>query len=122
MAKLPRVRTTRGAIERDLLVEVGPAGRYLLGPGVAVAGRAAFDHVGDVHLFPAQPGLLRQQAVEQLPGPAHERAALKVLVAPRPLPDDHEAGMIVALAEHHRRASLGQGAQGADRGDAFDVG
>ena len=55
VAKLPRVLATPGGDQGDLLVEVGPAGRDLLGPGVAVAGRAAFDHVGDVHLSRRSP-------------------------------------------------------------------
>ena len=47
-AKLPSVTTTFGSMSDELLLEPRAAGVDLVGLGVAVAGRPALHHVGDV--------------------------------------------------------------------------
>ena len=42
---------------------------------------------------------LVQQLVQQLPGPAHERDPLQILVAPGRLADEHQVGVGVAGPE-----------------------
>jgi hypothetical protein len=92
----------------DLRLEVGPAGLDLVGLRVAVAGRPTFQdicHKGVPH--PVEADLL-EQLVEQLPGPAHERLALAVLLRAGRLADEHQVGVGVAHAEDRVRARLAQ--------------
>jgi len=59
--------------------QVGQAGLRLVGHGVAVLGRPALEHVGDVDGVAAEADPL-QELVEQLARGSHERLALDVLV------------------------------------------
>src|SRR5215212_10785564 len=61
--------------------------------------RANLDDVGHVDLRAVDTGLF-EQFVEQLPGVAHERAALLDLPLARRLPHDGESGTEHALPEH----------------------
>src|SRR3982751_224614 len=65
--------------ELDLLEEVALAGLDLVGLRVAVPGRAALDHVGDVDVLAGETDS-GEELVEELPGLADERIALLVLV------------------------------------------
>ena len=90
-----------GVDELELGLEIGPAGGDLVGLGVAVVGRAALDHVGDVDPAAVDADLLQHQPVEELARPAHERLPLQVLVTTGSLADEHQVGGRVADAEHH---------------------
>ncbi len=81
---------------------------------VAVAGRAALEHVRDVDVAALEPDL-REQLLEQLPGLADERETLLVLVEAGRLADEHEVGARVARPEHHLRAPLRKAAARAAR-------
>ena len=61
------------------------------------------------------PEFFEQQAVEQLAGPADERATLEVLVPARALAHDQQVGVRGALPEDHRGAAPGQRAADARR-------
>ncbi len=65
----------RGLDERELGLEVGPAGLDLDRLRIPVARRAALHHVRDVDVGPGQADPLDQQG-EELAGPADERLAL----------------------------------------------
>ena len=83
------------------------AARHLFRPGIAIAGRAALEDVGDEHRFARQADG-QQHGVEQLPGAAHEGLALAVLLGARRFADDQPLGTGVADAEHGLRARLAQ--------------
>jgi len=79
---------------------------------VAVARRAAFEHVGHKHIFPVHCELTEQR-VEQLPRLSDERETHPVLVGPRRLADEHQVGVRVPGTEHDRRAGLVERARDA---------
>jgi hypothetical protein len=89
----------------DLAVEVGLAGVDLVWLRVAVARRPAEQDVRDEDVRAPEADLL-QELVQQLPGTADEREALKVLVHAGGLTDEHQVGVGVPGAEHHRRPAL----------------
>lgn len=91
--------------QRKLPPQVRQAGLSLVVGGIAVAGRAAFDNVGDVQLVPrhADGG---KHAVEQLAGRPDKRPALKVLLAARTLANEHGDGIPAPLAKRGICASL----------------
>ena len=91
----------------DLPVRVGLAGRDLVGQRVAVAGWAAAHDIRHEHVLARQADLL-EQLVEQLAGAAHEGKPLDVLLLARALTDEHQAGVRVAVPEHHSGAALVQ--------------
>ena len=78
-----------GADDLDLSVEEGGAGIHLGGLGVAVAGRPALDHVGDVDVVPVEPDALEEPG-EHVPGGADEGLADPVLGLPGALPHRHD--------------------------------
>jgi hypothetical protein len=94
-----------GLDQLDLAVQEWPAGVDLVGLGIAVAGRARLQHVGDEDVVAGEADLL-QELVQELPGPAHERQALLVLVHAGRLTDEHQVGVRVARSEHHLRPGL----------------
>src|SRR5262249_53224444 len=96
----------RGVDEAQLPFEVGPARLDLVGQRIAVPGRAALHHVGDVHLVAAQADV-GDEPRQETARPADERDALLVLLGARALTDEHEVGARVAVAEHHLAAALG---------------
>src|SRR5262249_51673775 len=71
----------------------------LFGPGVAVARRAALEHVGDVDVLAGE-AQLREPLVEQLACATDERLALAILVGARGLAHEHHVGLRIAHAEH----------------------
>ena len=95
----------------DLLAQERRACLDFVGLGVAVSGRAALDHVGNVDLLAPEPRAAEKR-VELLSRRAHERLALQVLVAAGALPDEHHASARVAHAKdevgarHAERAAL----------------
>ncbi len=111
----------RGQAQRDdhlgpdrfqLPHEVRHARRRLVRGRHAVVRRAALAHVADVHLLPGQPHA-GDHLVQQLPGPADERPAGQVLVLARPLADEEDGRLGVALAEDGLRPRRAQPALGA---------
>ena len=93
MAKLPRVTTTVGSMSSIWAVRYGRQVAISIGPRVAVVGRPALDHVGDVAGAAVDAELLGHQPVEQLARSAHEGLALEVLVPPRRLAHEHQLGL-----------------------------
>ncbi len=105
--------------ERQLLEQERLARRHFIGLGIAIARRAALDHVGDVDLLAGHAHGLDDLG-EQLAGAADERLALLVLVLARRLADEHQAGLRVADAEDHLPAAeRGQLAARAARADVL---
>ena len=94
--------------DRDLPVELPLARLDLVGLRIAVAGRAALDDVRDVAVGARPRPISAEQLVEQPPGLADERHALLVLVEPRRLADEHQVGIGIPVADHDRRAALGE--------------
>ena len=105
VAKLPERADQRRLDDRDLLDEPRCARLDLVRQRVAVRGRTALQHVGDVDVLPAKADLA-EHAREQLSGGADERLPLLVLVEPRRLPDEHQVGVWIAHAEHDLRPRL----------------
>ncbi|MNC84976.1 hypothetical protein D3C83_05460 [compost metagenome] len=105
----------------DLAVEIRLARQRLRLLGIAVAGRPAFDDVGNVHVLSALQPDRRQHAVEQLAGLAHERLALRVLVRAGTLAHEQPVGVLVADAEHGLVALRVQRAIGAARHPLFQL-
>ena len=92
-------------------------GLGLVGHRVPVLGRPALEHVGDVDIGAAQADT-REERVQQLPGGAHERLALAILVEAGRLPHDHDVGRAGPDPRHGlgpRRVEAAFGA-GADLG------
>src|SRR3954452_131199 len=85
--------------ELDLAIEVRLAGLDLLRQRVAVAGRAAADHVRDEDVGALDCDLL-EQLVKQLSCPPDERKTLLVLARSGRLADEHQVRVGVAGAEH----------------------
>ena len=79
----------RWLYERDLAIQVIPAGCKLGREWVSILGRPALDYVGDEHLRPVQPDLF-EQAFEVLPRCPDERASLQIFVAARSLSDKED--------------------------------
>ncbi len=67
--------------------------------GIAVAGRAALQDVGDVHVGAFEPDRF-DDLRQQLPRPADERLPLNVFVGARRLAHEHEIGFRIPHAEH----------------------
>ncbi len=117
MAKLPEGDHHPRLDQLELTTQVALAGLDLVVPRVAVAGRSALDHVGDVHLFAVEPDLA-EQILEQPPRGPDEGQTLLVLVKAGTLPDEHQVGLGVAVAEHDLGAGLAEGAGSACRSTA----
>ena len=109
VAKLPSVADELRLDQLHLPEQMALAGLDLVRHGVAVSGRAALDHVCDVHVLAghADPP---EQLVEELPGLADERVALLVLVEAGRLADEHQLGLRAPHAEDDLGASLGKAA------------
>ena len=84
--------------EVNLAEKVADTGILLHVQRVAVARRAALDHIGNVYLGSVQADH-GQHIVQQLAGLSHEGDALLVLVCPWPLTHQHEFGLGVPHAE-----------------------
>ena len=95
--------------ELDLPIEVAAAVRRLIGPRVAIAGRAALEHIGDVDVLATEADRL-QHGREQLPAASDEGLAPPVLLRPRRFADEHPARPGVTDPEHGLRARLAEGA------------
>src|SRR5438128_977702 len=65
----------RGTNQRDLPIEIRPAGFDFERRGRAVAGRAALEHVGDVDVLATPYAERDEHVVEEPPGLADERLA-----------------------------------------------
>ena len=95
VAKLPSVATSVGPDQLDLTEEVRLAGLDLLRLRVAIARRAALEHVRDVDVRARQSDPV-QELLEQLAGLADEGNALLILVVAGRLADEHHLGVRVA--------------------------
>ncbi len=105
------------ADDLDLAEQERLAGRHLVRLGIAIARRAALDHVGDVDLLAGQADRL-DDLRQQLPGAADEGLALLVFVLARRLAHEHQPRLRMADAEHHLAPSqLAQLAAHALRSD-----
>src|SRR5205085_12552751 len=102
-----------GADERDLLPEELRALRHLLGFRIAVAGGAAFEHVGDVDVLAALETDRGEYVIEELARLADERLAEPIFFRAGRFADQHPYGFLVADAEHGLRSALVQAARGA---------
>src|SRR5688500_18210085 len=88
----------------DLAEQEGLALLHLIAFGVAVAGRPALDHVGDVDLVAGQADGLDDLG-QQLAGAAHERLAALVFFFTGRLADEHQPRFRIADAEDDLRAA-----------------
>jgi hypothetical protein len=107
--------------QRDLLDEPGRTGLDLVLLRIAVAGRAALQHVRDVDLLAGQTDLAEHPG-EQLSRGADERLALLILVHPRRLADEQQVGVRIAHTEHHLGAAVREAALRAGRRLEGDLG
>src|SRR5438552_7298599 len=98
----------------ELPPEVRLAGLDLLGHGIAITRRAAFDDVRHVDVRAGQPDS-GQELVEQLACRSDERHALLVLVEAGSFPDEHQVGARIARSEYDLRAASRQRAAGTAR-------
>ena len=73
-------------------------GGNFVGLRVAILRRPTFDDIGDINLFPPELDRL-DDLVQQLPGLADERLALKVFVPSRGFADEDQLGLRVSYAE-----------------------
>jgi hypothetical protein len=87
-----------GLDQFQLPVEEAAAVGCFLRQRIAIAGRAAFEHVADVHVRALHAAGL-DDFVEQLAGPAHERFAQTVFVGPRRLAEKAEPGVWIPHAK-----------------------
>ena len=113
VAKLPSVQTTLGRMSAIWVNRCGSQDADLGRLGVAVAGRAALEHVGDEDVLAAQADAL-QQGGEQLAGGADERdARAGPRGSPGASPTNIRSEVGVAVADDHLGAPLAQRAPGA---------
>src|SRR6266540_897814 len=115
--EVPERRDQLRLDQLDLAEEVRLAGLDLVRLRIAVARRAALDHVRDVHVLARQADPL-EELVEELARLADERIALLVFVEARGLPDEQEVCVGVSDAENDLRAARRQPA--ARAGSGFD--
>ena len=101
--------------ELDLPVEIRPARRRFVRFGRAVPGRPAFQHVGDEDVVAARKPECREHVVEQLPGGADERLALRIFVGAGRFADEHPRGIDGADAGDRMRSRGGEPAGRASR-------
>jgi len=76
------------------------ANHHLLGCGIAIPWRPAFDHVGDIDRVANREAHGRDHLIEQKTRAAHERSALGVFVGPRAFAYEYELRMRAAFAEY----------------------
>ena len=129
--RVPPERHDDGRVEDlELAPQVRGAGRDLVRLRVAVVGRPALDDVGDEHVL-APPADRGEELDQEVAGPADEWPALPVLVEARPLADEDDLGLGVALArdglgprlvETAVRAGADLGGDRLERHPALDVG
>ena len=94
-----------GLDELDLAKQMALAGLDLVGHGIAVARRAAFQDIGHEDQVPTEPDP-GEELVEELPRLADERKALLVLVEARCFADEHQVGVRVAVSEDDLRPAF----------------
>src|SRR5271167_1258392 len=100
--------TNQAGLDRIKLTEQeGRTGVDFVLLGGAVARRAAFNDVADVHIF-ALDSYQFQHAVQEFTGAADKRQPLLVFIRARSLADEDQLGMRMALAKHDMLAPLGQ--------------
>lgn len=87
---------------------------------LAVAGRAPWDRIGDVHAAPVEPDR-GQHAVEQLADVARKRRAGAVVVGARSIAHQHQRGGRVAVGKNQigRGGFEGAALEGGDRRPQF---
>jgi hypothetical protein len=97
----------------DLAVEELAAGGGLVGERGAVLGGAALDDVADVDAAPGGAEALLDHLGQQLTRAADEGEAPPVFFGAGPLPDEHEIGLGIPVAEDDLRAPVAKPAAGA---------
>src|SRR3990172_9709730 len=85
--------------EIDLFLQERFAGRHLVRLRIAVLGRPALDHIGDINVLALHSHSLGDDVGQKLPGPADERLSLQIFIAPRPFTDEHQLRLGMAHAE-----------------------
>ena len=109
VAKRPSVQMTFGRMMPICSMRWGATGLDLVRSRVAVLGRPALHHVGDVDVGARQSDAA-QQLVEQLAGLPHERLSLSVFVEAWAFSHEHQFRVGVAHSEHHLRAAAAKAA------------
>ena len=102
-ATAPRQQMYSGWISGQLAVQESAAIGDFVGQGRAIARRAAFEHVEDVHVAARERAGLDDLG-QQLSGPAHERLALPVFVGAGRLAQKAQPRLGIAHAEHRLSA------------------
>ena len=113
----PQTDHDLGPQDAELFPQPGHTGFALVGQGVAVVGRPAFDDVGDVAVFVPVQVDGKKVFVQQLAAAAHKGQALLVLVLAGALAHEQYFGVRSALPKDHVLAGLAQRTPGA--GQAF---
>ncbi len=101
-----------GFQQGDLLFQVGQAFRGFARRRIAIAGRPAFEDIGDVNLLARQTDRT-QHGIQELTGPAHKGLTLAILIGARRFADNEPFRPLVAHAEHSLSARAAQRAAGA---------
>src|SRR3989441_13088184 len=96
--------------ELELAQQVGRALADLEGLRIAVARRAALEHVADVDVLAAREADRGEHVVEQATGLPHERLAPRVFLGTRRLAHQQPVRLLVAYAENRLSAGLAQAA------------
>jgi len=105
-----------------MFFDEGQADSGFLGAGLAVAGRAPEDGVGDIEVVAAGKADGGEHGVEQLAAGAAERDALNILLRAGGFADDHDFGFRVAVAEYGFAGGFFEGAAGEIAHGGFEFG
>jgi hypothetical protein len=95
----PQSHNDLGLYDLDLPLKKGQATDYLVGPGIAIFRRAAFQDVAYEHIASLEPAG-GDDSVQQLARPADKGTTLGVLVGAGGLPDEHYSGVRIAFARN----------------------
>ena len=90
-----------GSYQPHLLTKKRQAGFGLIGHGISVLRRTAFDHVGDKNVSLARKVDRVEHLIKQLTASADERLALFVLVLTGTFAYEHHTGIVGAGSEHY---------------------
>ena len=110
-----------GLDQLDLAQQVRRALPYLLRLRVAIARRAAFQDVGDIHVLAALQADRGEHVVEQPPGLPDEGLAQPVFLGAGRLADQQPVGVLIADAQHGLLAGLVEAACSAGRHGSFQL-
>ena len=103
---LPQTHDDLGADELDFLGQPNGAAKVsLVHGGRPIAPGPALHDIRHVHMVPRD-AHRRQRLVQELPRGTHQRSAVLILHAPRPLADDHQRRIRRPRGEHRPPAAL----------------